>query len=496
MDHAINLHQPLTGNDPNKLGPIIQSWVAPCVTSHTTCAETLSGKMIHDRHGTKLPTRLIQLKTGSDPNIVKLVEPGRLIARYCALSHCWGPPDKRPYMTTRNNIRDISSGISVTVLPQTFQDAIAVTQAIGIDYLWIDSLCIIQGDRDDWLLESEKMGSIFERAFLVIAAAGSNDSSEGLLNMPRYPELSIHVPYYQSKQQSAGTFNMTMLSHLESQPQLGPLSSRGWASQEWHLARRVVFFMPGGISWMCREIDFDEHGLWKDFRTETPLLHFGSTREWLWYLFLYSNSHLSIHTDRLAAIQGVANEVQKRRTDRYHLGVWTKDLEAQLLWVSAQRVAEEDIPDLPSWCWASVGGRKWFLSLDWTQINYVTHSTVTSSVYLSYQTRSLIGKGIPRRASLRAGFQRIDCCCISFTVSLHCFEANFIANAYDGSIHDIYELLDDQYNFATMGLAVFDKEPYSNMFILPLISNSRSRRDPLYVIRTQQSLLVRKWSCY
>jgi len=78
------------------------------------------------------------------------------------------------------NIQDHTKAISPSALPKTFQDAVEVTRAIGLRYLWIDSLCIVQDDRDDWLRESQEMGLIYQYAQITVAASHARDGTEGV----------------------------------------------------------------------------------------------------------------------------------------------------------------------------------------------------------------------------------------------------------------------------------------------------------------------------
>jgi hypothetical protein len=85
-------------------------------------------------------------------------------AKYAALSHCWG---LYPLLTTTtSNISSHSSrppgrsGIPLSSLPRTFRDAILIKRALGLRYLWIDSLCIIQDSDVDWEREWALMGEI------------------------------------------------------------------------------------------------------------------------------------------------------------------------------------------------------------------------------------------------------------------------------------------------------------------------------------------------
>lgn len=113
------------------------------------------------------PKRLIDL---SDPEV-----PPRLLdrefvppkVRYATLSHCWGPNPK--FITLRTeNLDEFRRSIPVN-LPRSFCDAIATCRAVGINYLWIDSICILQageGSEADWLLHTNEMTSIYLNCYL------------------------------------------------------------------------------------------------------------------------------------------------------------------------------------------------------------------------------------------------------------------------------------------------------------------------------------------
>jgi hypothetical protein len=82
-------------------------------------------------------------------------------------------------MTTQATLQDMKNGFLPQQAPGTFRDAITVVGRLGIQYLWVDSLCIIQGDKTDWELESSRMGTVYCNAYLTIAAANAADDSEG-----------------------------------------------------------------------------------------------------------------------------------------------------------------------------------------------------------------------------------------------------------------------------------------------------------------------------
>ncbi|KAK0705660.1 heterokaryon incompatibility, partial [Lasiosphaeris hirsuta] len=105
------------------------------------------------------------------------------------LSHCWGEPENMA-KTLLSNLEAYKSEIAWEKLTKTFQHAVHFTYRFGIRYLWIDSLCIVRDDIDDWRAESAKMARVFESAFLTIMATGSRDGSAGLYaDCPQAPNF-------------------------------------------------------------------------------------------------------------------------------------------------------------------------------------------------------------------------------------------------------------------------------------------------------------------
>jgi len=125
----------------------VQKQIHSCVRSHSLCGGE------QDR---PLPTRLIDLR---HPAVVRLRETGNASGRYAALSYCWGQDEN--LRTTSATYHAHTNGISRTRLPKTFVDAIDFCHRIAIDFIWIDSLCIIQDSLEDWNIEPAKMGDVY-----------------------------------------------------------------------------------------------------------------------------------------------------------------------------------------------------------------------------------------------------------------------------------------------------------------------------------------------
>jgi Heterokaryon incompatibility protein (HET) len=116
---------------------VVRPWIRDCVNYHDRCKSVLPRV---------LPTRVLDVSTGGT-NHVRLVE-AQGTGFYTALSHCWGKPDDL-FTTTKVTLKQRLTGISLEELPRTFLDAVLITQRLGVQYLWIDSLCIVQDDKLD-----------------------------------------------------------------------------------------------------------------------------------------------------------------------------------------------------------------------------------------------------------------------------------------------------------------------------------------------------------
>lgn len=132
------------------------------------------------------PTRLIDMgrketwrTSKQNPRLV-LPSEVSIEGPYISLSHCWGDPGLKPLTLTLENLDSMCRGIEPASLPPTFSEAVTVIQEIGIRYIWIDSLCIIQNSTQDWENEAKMMLQVYQYAYLNIAATHSRNSQQGL----------------------------------------------------------------------------------------------------------------------------------------------------------------------------------------------------------------------------------------------------------------------------------------------------------------------------
>jgi hypothetical protein len=176
--------------------------------------------------------------------------------RYLALSHPWGKnsDQNRHFVSTVDNISQHISGIKDDQLPRNFRDAVAVTRELGVRYLWIDALCILQktdNDPGDFQDEAGLMQGIFSSAYCVLAASSAKGMHCGLLTtgdrIPRSERRAIEVDEDNRILlcDSPDDFQNDVLD--------SPLSSRAWVLQERALARRTIFFTNNQIYWECSD---------------------------------------------------------------------------------------------------------------------------------------------------------------------------------------------------------------------------------------------------
>ena len=147
-------------------------WLKTCLSEHSRCTDT---QMTIPWY----PSRLIDIGKTDSAN-VRLIESSAdpPSGEYATLSHCWG--SARYLQLNSANLRGLKHQIAISDLPLTFKEAFAVTRRLGIRYIWIDSLCISQDSKEDWLHEAALMHKVYSHSYCTIAAAASADSTQGL----------------------------------------------------------------------------------------------------------------------------------------------------------------------------------------------------------------------------------------------------------------------------------------------------------------------------
>ena len=150
------------------------------------------------------------------------------------LSHCWGAVV--PKKLTTDNYLSMLEGIALSDLPATFLEAIQLTRRLGLRYLWIDSLCIIQDSSEDWGTESVRMFDIYRNSYLNIGAAGASDANGGLfsaLDSGKAPPCVLTIGTGENSRHIASEYEPKISLYRDEQC---PLFGRAWVFQELLLA--------------------------------------------------------------------------------------------------------------------------------------------------------------------------------------------------------------------------------------------------------------------
>jgi hypothetical protein len=223
---------------------LARKWITECQERHPGCKQPPSNP---------LPTRLVDV--GSEDRDPRLVETLGKTGQYATLSHCWGKA--QPLTTTSVTLEEHLRGIPVATLPQTFRDAIYLTRKFQLQYLWIDSLCIIQDSRTDWEAESAKMDQVYRCSAVTIAATSAADGRDGCF-VPK-EEWKESVPF---DTHDARGLPVTVLvrSIQRNFHDIGhdriflqePLSCRAWVLQERLLSTRVLHYTSCELVFECQ----------------------------------------------------------------------------------------------------------------------------------------------------------------------------------------------------------------------------------------------------
>ncbi|KPM46312.1 hypothetical protein AK830_g132 [Neonectria ditissima] len=355
-------HDELDQTEPFKRMDILKTWLSECA-NHETCSA--SHQMT--RH-TKLPTRVLDL-TGSldvplksDDITIKLRETQEgEMGTYTALSYCWGADPELHFKTTSDVLQAYQQGIDISSLPLTHKEAILTTLYLGIRYLWIDSICIVQDSHHDWEAELAKMGSVYSNAHLTLAATSSDTPGKGLL-LPFQGAICVKV--------HGESTIVRMQTHRTIDKASEPLNTRGWALQEAVLSSRLVCFGEEQWLWKCPNRYATEDGLidgprfidngliqWADLVNQDPGEDGKShLRHWYQMVTNYSNRNLTYQSDKRNAIAGLTDMFAKHTGYQYLAGLWAEDLANGLMWEATSRGVIREPGSIPSWSWLSVKG--------------------------------------------------------------------------------------------------------------------------------------------
>jgi len=404
QNHLFHPAQLAKSTSSNASFDLAKEWLRQCMGRHKRCQEV--ARSPPDFH---LPSRLIDVGVQSeDPIIVKTTHLGPNIPRYLALSHCWGSAHIARLLL--KNVESMSKGVRMSALPKTFYDAVIITRRLGsvpnllyvLDYeqiqiykysyryLWIDSLCIIQDSKEDWLKESAVMGEVYSNAECTIGALTSTNSQGGcfvnrnpLSYRPCKIEVGGQVMFIEGTSPGGVDLRDAKLQPLH-------LHTRAWVVQERLLSPRTLYYGSMGLAWECAECSATESIPEGEISRFSPKASFFTIRrrepgaikepeslnaayqEWLAVQISYTRCSLTKFEDKLIAISGAIKQIENLTGWTNIYGLWKEHFLKELLWFVEEPTTRPDTSPAPSWSWASVIGRVMMVSTDTERVDAVT----------------------------------------------------------------------------------------------------------------------------
>lgn len=347
---------------------LARAWLLNCLTDHKTCSA--STKTLPN-----LPTRVIDVGNhNQQPRLyITHARPGI----YCALSYCWG---RKPFLrTTRMSLAEHQKSIPLEEFPKTLKDAIQICRQLALQYIWIDALCIVQDDADDWARESKDMVSIYRNAIVTIVASAADDTSGGCFQpRARNRVWPARIPDRLSTEDRRGAMTATNYhswNHSGDFPEIdvstdpsviqdgvyvfpefiarpkGPVDQRAWCTQEYFVSSRILYWSQE-VYWECqcsiasearpggnRDPNIATRRIVREASLSTEATVFDRDRmdailyDWEVVVEDYAQRHITMQSDRLIALAGMASAVGNAINCEYIAGIWGgEQLCRSLLW--------------------------------------------------------------------------------------------------------------------------------------------------------------------
>ncbi|RYC59689.1 hypothetical protein CHU98_g6520 [Xylaria longipes] len=336
----------------------IKHWIDTCLGNHSECANARTATYW-------IPRRLLEIGDGDHGLDMRLIESSekelRVGTKFAALSHVWGDISVSPPLRVlSSNYGRLKNGIREFELPKNFADAAH------------DSL-------DDWREQAILMHLVYSHALITIVATSAISCHEGFLarNIDSIHSAKVAYSLPGAGEQPGSDDGYMIIYDYDNPHDIWRMfaingskwNTRAWTMQERSLSTRLVHFCRNKIFFECRGcLQSEENEPVQEYDTINSTLWPRNTstsykelrQHWQLFVGEYTSRNLTVSTDRLPAIQSVAEEMAAVTGQKYirFSGMWQSNLRHELLWyVSFGKAKRPDAWRAPSWSWAAVEGQ-------------------------------------------------------------------------------------------------------------------------------------------
>ncbi|KAL8367131.1 hypothetical protein RB595_008891 [Gaeumannomyces hyphopodioides] len=353
---------------------LLSKWHTGCLENHANCHDRQTAGSAPFLHG----IRVIDAKSRCLRDL-SVEELSSSQVSYAALSYVWGHGQQ--FQLTRRNYHEMYQPgyleATKDSVPKTVLHGILVTQQLGINYIWIDALCVFQDNMEDKSIQISMMDRIFQRATLTLCIAAGEDSHHGI------PGIADNYRDLRKRHELCGSLELTTLRPVASLIRASKWDSRAWTFQERLLSTRCAIFTSEGMVWQCstttwrEDIEFStEETTWTLDSVGSPLqaLLGNPLRSFSSCVNLYSGRLLTHQRDKLDAFNGLSETLGRRLRSKIVFGLPSRYFDWGLLWEAQSAGRRIDTagrridrwrylcydPVFPSWSWCG-----WDFQVDW-----------------------------------------------------------------------------------------------------------------------------------
>ncbi|KAH8732325.1 heterokaryon incompatibility protein-domain-containing protein [Phaeosphaeriaceae sp. PMI808] len=334
---------------------MVKEWLTEC-DDHHDCFETLPLVKLP-------PTHLINVNHPVRRTLIRL-------------------GSSQSYMTTSRNYQSYQEGLSIASLGKGLQDTIWVTRKLGLQYLWIDALCIIQDSSSNKMQEIARMDSIYTFAYVTISASSAFSCTQSFLSTK--PRTCIHrlsgieIPLGSGGDKA----HLRVMDRRDDgygvnwQEELEPIHHRAWTFQEHFMSSRILLFKDFQLFWICTKTrgrdggwmaSDEEQSYGQQWNLSRRMMRSPVPSDWLTICRTYAGRKLTDPNDKLSALSSIASYFATTGSTSYAAGIWMSSFVDQLAW-RAKSLGTTNRPKVwtaPSWSWASLNCPISFQSQDY-----------------------------------------------------------------------------------------------------------------------------------